>query len=60
MEAAAENKEAEQEEQQLPHAQKDNAPAAAEEDEADSEETERRNRDLKSGLHPLRVRLHHS
>ena len=60
MEAAVEKKETEQEEQQLPHARKDDAPAAAEEDEADSEETERRNRDLKAGLHPLRVRPRHS
>jgi hypothetical protein len=59
MEPAAE-KETEQEEQQLPQARKDDAPTAAataaEEDGADSEETERRNRDLKAGLHPLRVR----
>ena len=57
MEPAVEKKEAEQEEQQLPQARKEDAPAAAaaEEDEADSEETERRNRDLKAGLHPLRV-----
>ncbi|CAN6295680.1 unnamed protein product [Urochloa humidicola] len=59
MEPAVEKKEAEQEEQQLPQARKDDAPAAAaaEEDEADSEETERRNRDLKAGLHPLRRKL---
>jgi translation initiation factor 4E len=59
MEPAAE-KETEQEEQQLPQARKDDAPTAAAtaavEDGADSEETERRNRDLKAGLHPLRVR----
>jgi len=54
MEPAVEKKEAEQEEQLLPQARKEDAPAA-EEDEADSEETERRNRDLKAGLHPLRV-----
>ena len=49
-------KETEQEEEQIPHARKDDALAAAEEDEADSEETERRNRDLKAGLYPPRVR----
>ena len=59
MEAAVE-KETEQEEQQLPHARKDDAPAAAEEYEADSKETECRNCDLKAGLHPLRVRPRHS
>jgi len=59
MEPAVEKKEAEQEEQQLPQARKEDGPAAAaaEEDEADSEETERRNRDLKAGLHPLRRKL---
>ncbi|CAD6257894.1 unnamed protein product [Miscanthus lutarioriparius] len=57
MEAAVEKKETEQEEQQLPHARKDDAPAAAEEYEADSKETERRNCDLKAGLHPRRHKL---
>jgi len=56
IEAAVEKKETEQEEQQLPHAWKDDALVAAEEDESDSEETERRNRNLKVGLHPRRVR----
>ena len=60
IEAAVDKKETEQEEQQLPHAWKDDALVATEEDESDSEETERRNRDLKAGLHPLRVRPRHS
>ena len=60
MEAAVEKKETEQEEQQLPHARKDDAPAAAEEYEADSKETECRNCDLKAGLHPRRVRSRRS
>ena len=51
-----EKKETEQDEEQVPHARKDDALAATEEDEADSEETERRNRDLKVGLYPPRVR----
>ena len=55
MEAAVE-KETEQEEQQLPHTRKDDTLAAAEEDEADLEESERRNRDLKAGLHPRSIR----
>lgn len=59
MEPATEGKEVEQEQQQL-HARKEDAPTAAttaaEEDGADSEENERRNRELKAGLHPLRVR----
>ena len=51
-----EKKETEQEEEQVPHARKDDALAAAKEDKADSEETERRNRDLKAVLYPPRVR----
>ncbi|XP_066323254.1 eukaryotic translation initiation factor NCBP-like [Miscanthus floridulus] len=54
MEAGVEKKETEQEEEQVPHARKDDALIAAKEDEADSEETEHRNRDLKAGLYPPR------
>lgn len=59
MEPAVERKVPEQEEQLQPsHARAEDAPPAAveEEDEAEAEESERRNRELKAGLHPLRVR----
>lgn len=59
MEPAVERKVPEQEEQLQPsHARPEDAPPAAveEEDEAEAEENERRNRELKAGLHPLRVR----
>ena len=59
MELAAERKVPEQEEQLQPaHARTEDAPPAAveEEDEAEAEENERRNAELKAGLHPLRVR----
>jgi hypothetical protein len=56
MEPAAERKVPEQEEQ-LQQPSQDAPPAAVEEeDEAEAEETERRNTELKAGLHPLRVR----
>ncbi|KAL5218805.1 hypothetical protein ABZP36_019489 [Zizania latifolia] len=53
MEPAAEKREPEQEEQQAPS---HDAPAvpSADEDEAEAEESERRNRELKADLHPLR------
>jgi hypothetical protein len=51
-----EEKEAEQEKQLLPHARKDDAPAAAEEDEADSEETERRY--SPAGAPPQQLHVH--
>ncbi|KAG8096689.1 hypothetical protein GUJ93_ZPchr0013g35696 [Zizania palustris] len=53
MEPAADKREPEQEEQQPPS---HDAPAvpSADEDEAEAEENERRNRELKAGLHPLR------
>ena len=49
-------KEAEQEKQLIPHARKDDAPAAAEEDEADSEETERRY--SPAGAPPQQLHVH--
>jgi hypothetical protein len=58
MEPAAERKVPEQEEQLQPS--QDAPPAAVEEeDDAEAEETERRNAELKAGLHPLRVRPPH-
>ncbi|CAM0872388.1 unnamed protein product [Alopecurus aequalis] len=60
MEAAGERKVPEQEEQlQLSHARTEDAPphAVEEEDEAVAEENERRNAELKAGLHPLRRKL---
>ncbi|KAM3314353.1 hypothetical protein ACQJBY_033284 [Aegilops geniculata] len=60
MEPAVERKVPEQEEQLQPsHARAEDAPPAAveEEDEAEAEESERRNRELKAGLHPLRRKL---
>ena len=56
MEAGVEKKETEQEEEQVPHARKDDALAAAKEDKADSEETECHNHDLKAMPYPPRVR----
>jgi hypothetical protein len=56
MEPAAERKVPEQEDQ-LQQPSQDAPPAVVEEeDEAEAEETERRNTELKAGLHPLRVR----
>ncbi|KAF0913991.1 hypothetical protein E2562_026374 [Oryza meyeriana var. granulata] len=53
MEPAAEKREAEQEEQQ--HTSHDEpAVPSADEDEMEAEENERRNREVKAGLHPLR------
>ncbi|VAH89060.1 eukaryotic translation initiation factor NCBP-like [Triticum dicoccoides] len=60
MEPAVERKVPEQEEQLQPsHARAEDAPPAAveEEDEAEAEESERRSRELKAGLHPLRRKL---
>jgi hypothetical protein len=53
MEPAAEKREAEQEELQQQHDEP--AVPSADDDEAEAEENERRNRELKAGFHPLRV-----
>ncbi|BAF11542.1 eukaryotic translation initiation factor NCBP [Oryza sativa Japonica Group] len=55
MEPAAEKREAEQEELQQQHDEP--AVPSADDDEAEAEENERRNRELKAGFHPLRRRF---